>query len=64
MAGPITWKNVTPIDQSGEVNAYLRAGQQLGQGIAGIDSIAMALVSRGSTATYPRLNELMFFKCK
>jgi hypothetical protein len=36
MAGPITWKNVTPIDQSGEVNAYLRAGQQLGQGIAGI----------------------------
>jgi hypothetical protein len=36
MAGPITWKNVTPVDTSGEVNAYLRAGQQLGQGIAGI----------------------------
>jgi hypothetical protein len=36
MAGPITWKNVTPVDLSGEVNAYLRAGQQLGEGIAGI----------------------------
>jgi hypothetical protein len=36
MAGPITWKNVTPVDLSGEVNAFLRAGQQVGEGIKGI----------------------------
>ena len=35
MAGPITWRNVSPVDSSSNVNAYLRAGAQLGQGISG-----------------------------
>lgn len=44
MAGPITWKNVTPVDTSGEVNAYLRAGQQLGQSLTGLGDVTQGFV--------------------
>lgn len=44
MAGPITWKNVTPVDTSGEVNAYLRAGEQLAKNVSSLGDITQSFV--------------------